>query len=194
MDRQLIVLILIIVVLVLLAGVIFTFNGPDKTDSKLTILSKDTLNEGDDFKIKIEGADGKKLSDEKITVIITDESGEWESRLIITDENGKGELTLDKPGKYSMNCTFEGNDAYNGNNTTQNLEVKEVVKEEEPTVSYESYSSTSSSDDYYGPEVDSGGVTREEAKKYGWTYTSEHGGHYIGSLDHWDEKAGMYHD
>ncbi|MBR5954756.1 MAG: hypothetical protein IK021_05045, partial [Methanobrevibacter sp.] len=44
------------------------------------------------------------------------------------------------------------------------------------------------------PAVDSGGITREEADKYGYTYTPDHGGHYIGKNDHWDENAGKYHD
>ena len=30
--------------------------------------------------------------------------------------------------------------------------------------------------------------------QFGYTYTEEHGGHYIGYNDHWDEKAGVYHD
>ena len=56
------------------------------------------------------------------------------------------------------------------------------------------YTSYSSSSEDNRPEVDSSGITRQQADKYGYTYTTEHGGHYIGYNDHWDEKAGVYHD
>ena len=35
---------------------------------------------------------------------------------------------------------------------------------------------------------------KEVADKYGYEYTTDHGGHYIGKNDRWDEKAGVYHD
>ena len=55
-------------------------------------------------------------------------------------------------------------------------------------------SKSSKSSGSYRPEVDSDGITREVADKMGYTYTSAHGGHYIGSNDHWDPEAGVYHD
>ena len=86
---------------------------------------------------------------------------------------------------------------YTASNATQKLKIKEKVKK---TVSIQSESSSSedqssqSSSEEYRPAVDSGGITREEADKYGWRYTTAHGGHYRGYGDHWDEKAGKYHD
>lgn len=44
------------------------------------------------------------------------------------------------------------------------------------------------------PDVDSSGVTREQADKYGYRFTTDHGGHYVGTLDSWDSNAGCYHD
>lgn len=46
----------------------------------------------------------------------------------------------------------------------------------------------------YRNAADSGGITREIADKYGYEYTTDYGGRYIGKNDHWDEKAGVYHD
>ena len=98
-------------------------------------------------------------------------------------------------GNYSVTIIFEGNDKLMNSSLDINLEIKEKVTEVQKTASSStSSSSSSSSGNSIGPAVDSGGVTREQAQQYGWTYTSEHGGHYIGVNDRWDENAGVYHD
>ena len=106
--------------------------------------------------------------------------------VVKTNSKGKAKLDLDlKKGVYKVVVSYGGNENYTGNNTTTKLTIKEKV---EPIILPQS------SNENYRPDVDSSGITREEADKYGWTYTTEHGGHYIGSNDHWDENAGVYHD
>ena len=81
-----------------------------------------------------------------------------------------------------------------GNETLSNLTSNSTGNNIDGSLS--SQNKVSSSDSQYGnrPSVDSSGITREEADYYGFTYTSDHGGHYIGYNDHWDENAGCYHD
>ena len=81
-----------------------------------------------------------------------------------------------KPGKYTVNVTFGGNDNFTGNSTLKKIEIKEKEVIEKPAVSEQSTasdsSSSSSSEEDLRPAVDSTGITREQADKYGWRYTT----------------------
>ncbi len=83
-----------------------------------------------------------------------------------------------------------GNSSENVAETTITKDTSSVKSQH--TVKQESQKSSNSSD--IGPDVDSSGITREVANKYGYTYTEEHGGHYIGYNDAWDEENQCYHD
>lgn len=83
-----------------------------------------------------------------------------------------------------------GNSSENVAETTITKDTSSVKSQH--TVKQESQKSSDSSD--IGPDVDSSGITREVANKYGYTYTEEHGGHYIGYNDAWDEENQCYHD
>ena len=105
------------------------------------------------------------------------------------------DLELNK-GKYKVDVIYGGNDNFTGCNVTKKIQIENTV--EEANIDQNEYvgdgGSSSSGNRNYRPAVDSGGVTREIADKYGYEYTTDHGGHYIGKNDHWDEKAGVYHD
>lgn len=195
MEKDKIIIIgLIIVIVALIVALAIAMQPPTKENTKLKITSNKTLYEGDTLKVKLTDINGTPINDEVINISITNKNGDIAEYSVTTNDKGVAKLKLDqKSGKYTVNCTYGGNENYTGNNTTQKLEIKEEVVETEPVE--EQYSSSSHSSPYDGlPEVDSSGVTKEEAEKYGYTYTEEHGGHYIGSNDHWDENAGVYHD
>lgn len=195
MDKDKIIIIgLIIVIVALIVALAIAMQPPTKENTKLKITSNKTLYEGDTLKVKLTDINGTPISGEVINISITNKNGDIAEYSVTTNDKGVAKLKLDQnSGKYAVNCTYGGNENYTGNNTTQKLEIKEEVVETEPVE--EQYSSSSHSSPYDGlPEVDSSGITKEEAEKYGFTYTEEHGGHYIGSNDHWDENAGVYHD
>lgn len=201
MENKNIIIILLIVIVILAAaiGVMFLSPFDVKTDTKLTITSNETLYEGDNLTVKLTDINGTGISDETVNVTITDKNGGSYRASVITNSSGIGVLELDKKaGNFTVNCTYGGNENYTGNSTQQKLEIREVVEEpvvQQSSSSYTSSSSSSkSSQSDYRPAVDSGGVTREEADYWGWQYTPEHGGHYHGSRDAWDEEAGVYHD
>lgn len=113
----------------------------------------------------------------------------------MTNSKGKAGMELDlDPEKYTVNATFKGNDNFTGNSTAKNITIEEVVEEPAAEQAPAQESTSSSSEDELRPAVDSTGITREQADYYGWRYTTEHGGHYRGYHDHWDENAGIYHD
>ena len=104
-----------------------------------------------------------------------------------TNQNGDGNLQLNglTPNNYTIKIYYDGNENFTNTNTTQTITIiKEIVKStSSSTTSPSTTSPNNQKSDSYGSEIDSGGVTREQAMEYGWTYTSEHGGHYIGSHD-----------
>ena len=82
------------------------------------------------------------------------------------------------------------------NNTTTNITTNNTVNNttDNATSNATTKKSTSQYKSSNRPAVDSDGITREEADYFGYRYTTAHGGHYIGSNDHWDEQAQCYHD
>ena len=199
MESRNIIIILVIVVVVLAAAVGAMFLSPShaKEDTKLTITSNKTLYEGDNLTVKLTDINGTPISGESVNVTIIDKDGGSYRASVITNNSGIGVLKLDQSaGNYSVNCSYGGNENYTGNTDSQKLVILEEVVEQpvvqQSTSSHSSTTSSSQSDNR--PAVDSGGITREEADYWGWEYTTEHGGHYIGAHDHWDEKAGVYHD
>ncbi|WP_292600566.1 hypothetical protein [Methanobrevibacter sp. UBA212] len=190
--NQWIIVGLVIVIIALIIGLAVMMQAPTKENVKLTIKNKKVIEEGENVKIQLTDMNGTPIKDQTVNISVTDKDGTTDYHSVVTNEKGVGKLKLDKsPGKYTVNCTYGGNENYTANTTNQTLKIKEKPVEESTNVDYTSYSSSSEDN---RPEVDSSGITRQQADKYGYTYTTEHGGHYIGSNDHWDEKAGVYHD
>ena len=200
MENRNLIIILLALIIVLAVALGFALFNPTtaKEPTELEITSDKALKEGDKLSIKLTDLNGTPIDNQTINISIIDKDGSVNHKSVVTNENGKATLKLNKgPGKYSVNCTFEGNDNYTNSSAFKKIKIEEKVEETSSSQSEsydsESYSSQSSYEDYR-PEVDSTGITREEADKYGWTYTTDHGGHYRGVGDHWDEKAGIYHD
>lgn len=200
-NKNIIIALLIIIVVILAAMVAMVFlpSANAQKDSKIAISANKTLYVGDDLTVKLTDLNKTAIENATVNVLVTDKDGE-----VVVNEslntNSKGKVKVDlelEAGKYTVNATFAGNDNFIGNTTSKKITIEEVA-EEEPVVIQQDTSaysdSSSSSQEDYRPDVDSGGITREEADYWGWEYTTEHGGHYIGSHDHWDEKAGVYHD
>ena len=193
MDKnQWIIVGLVIVIIALIIGLAVMMQAPTKENVKLTIKNKKVIEEGESIKIQLTDMNGTPIKGQTVNISVTDKEGATDYHSVVINEKGVGKLKLDKsPGKYTVNCTYGGNENYTANTTNQTLKIKEKPVEESADVEYNSYSSSSEDT---RPEVDSSGITRQQADKYGYTYTTEHGGHYIGYNDHWDEKAGVYHD
>lgn len=198
MDRnKLIIIGLIIVIVALVAAIGLAMPNVSKQDTNLTFKSGASINEGDSIKIHLTDVNGTPLDNQTVNITVTNEDKSKDYHSVVTDEKGLASFKIDKKaGKYEVALDYGGNEKYNGCNATQSLKIKEVAEAE--VAASEDYSSTnddySSSNEDYRPDVDSSGITREQADEFGYTYTEEHGGHYIGSNDHWDEKAGVYHD
>ena len=128
MDYNKIIIVLLIVIIALLvAG--FMILGPfAKESANLSVTTNNILYDGDNFGISLIGNDGKAIVNASVDVKIIDANGGVNPQVITTDEKGEGLLQLKglTPGNYVVNVTYSGDNHYNGNNTSQNIELKEI--------------------------------------------------------------------
>ena len=125
--NKIIIVLLIVIVALLVAG--FMIFGPfAKESANLSVTTNNILYDGDNFGISLIGKEGKPIANATVDVNIIDAKGGQNHQVITTNEKGEGLLQLNglTPGNYVVNVTYKGDNKYNGNNTSQNLEFKEI--------------------------------------------------------------------
>lgn len=202
---------LVILIVALLIGLVVMMQAPTKQDTKLTIKSKSTLFEGDKLKVKLTDLNGTPIKGETVNISITDKKGTTDYHSVVTDKKGVGTLKLEKSsGRYTVNCTYGGNDNYTGDNTSQKLKIKEKVVEteqvsssssnnQESSSSYSESTSTSSDsnvdDPYngmYEEYKDENGETVHQFNWDGWTEYAYDDGSYRWEFDDGHVEYGQY--
>ena len=161
MENKNIIIILIVIIVILAAAIGFAMFNPmhAKEPTKIKITSDKEQYEGGELSIQLTDLNKTPLSKEVVNVTITNSKGK-----VVVDQVVK-KLDLDlKKGKYKVNATYEGNENYTGNKTTQKLTIKEEIVEAEQSSQSQSSSSSfpqSSLDpdgDGYYYTVESGGL------------------------------------
>lgn len=163
MDKnKIIIAVLIIVIIGLVVGFALSASSQAKKDTKIKITSNKTQYEGGKLSIQLTDLNKTPMSKEIVNITITDKKGKVVvDDVVKTDSKGKAKLDLDlKKGKYVVNVSYGGNENYTGNNTTQNLTIKEEVVQSQPA---SSSSSSSSSSRYV---QDEGGLYDTSTGKY----------------------------
>ena len=163
-DKKLLIICISVILVVAIIAAAFVAYSNMKEDSKIAITSNKTLYNGSSLSIKLTDLNKTPISNGTINVTITDKNGkEVIKETIKSNSKGVAKLKLKlKKGKYTVNASFEGNDNYTGNSSTQKLTIKEAVAKVESSGSSSSYSSGNNLE---GPETDSLGITREEAMR-----------------------------
>ena len=144
--NKIIITLVILLVVIVAAGVFFLNPGHAKVDSKVVVSSNSTLNDGDNFTIRLTDLNNTPIANQIVNVTIIDANGGENPQVITTDANGDGSLQLNglAVGNYTINVTYGGNENYTSCNTTQKLEMKEKVVPSQ-TSSSSTYSSSASS-------------------------------------------------
>ena len=171
MENKNIIIIVIVIIVILAAAVGFIFFNPTaaKEPTKIKITTDKEQNEGGELAVQLTDLNKTPLSKEVVNITITNSKGKVVvDDVVKTDSKGNAKLDLDlKKGKYNVTVSYGGNENYTGNNTTQNLTIKEEVVEESGSsqqVSSEEYSSSSSN-------YDSGAFYSKQSEKT--IYTGE---------------------
>ncbi len=158
-----IILVAIIIVLAVVAGTMFLQSENTKNPSKVKITSDKEQYEGGKLKIQLTDLNKTPISKEIVNITITNKKGKVVvDDVVKTDSKGKAKLDLDlKKGKYKVNVSYGGNENYSAVNTTQKLTIKEKVK----TKQIETSSNSNGGNYLEGPEVDSLGITKQQAMR-----------------------------
>ena len=206
MDNQkTIIALLCVIIAILIVGVVIFSPLMAKEDSNLAISDK-KLNVGDSLVVKLTDANGNPISNETINIKLIDKDGITIDEDIITNSKGNAKFKMEEKGKYSVECSFDGNGQFASSSTAGSITVKKattkVVNEEKTstTTHTSKYASDGSIYPEYGPEVDSQGVTREYAIANNMHYIEmEVDGDYpgetitVGTYTPYDPAAGCYH-
>ena len=165
-----IAIILIIILVILCFGSNFSVL---KQETDLTITSNSTLNNGDNFTVKLTGSDGKVISNKTIYVSLTDAEGNVNNLNVTTDEKGVASFGMDvNAGNYSVKCVFLGDDNYDSSNVTQNISIENIVVSLDSNSNSNAHSQSYSSDSSLGSSPYSNGKWRTWIND-GWEYMSE---------------------
>ena len=163
-NKNIIMILLVIIVILLIAIGVMFFNPINAKEScKIKITSDNEQYEGGELSVKLTDLNNTPISKEIVNVTITNKKGKVVvDDIVKTDSKGKAKLDLDlKKGNYVVNVTYDGNENYTGNNTTQKLKIKEKVVE--ASVSESNTQSSSShlimgEDGYYYTVDDNGNI------------------------------------
>ena len=154
MESKNIIIILIVIIVILAVAIGFMVLKPmhAKEPTKIKVTSNKTLYEGDDVSVKLTDLNKTPLSKQKINITIKDSKGKIvANKTVKTNSKGNAKLDLNlKKGKYDVTVSYDGNENYTGNNTTQKLIIKE---KKEQTANTQSGSSST----YYNGRDLSGG-------------------------------------
>ena len=154
MESKNIIIILIVIIVILAAAIGFMALKPmhAKEPTKIKVTSNKTIYEGENISVKLTDLNKTPLSKQKINITIKDSKGKVvANKTVKTNSKGNAKLDLNlKKGKYDVSVSYDGNENYTGNNTTQKLTIKE---KKEQTANTQSGSSST----YYNGMDLSGG-------------------------------------
>lgn len=187
--NKIIIALLIVIIVMLIAGLVVLNPFNSKENVNLIVSSNNTLYGGDNFAIALSGVNGVPLSNQNVNVVITDANGNENPQIATTDENGNGFVQLNglTPGNYNITATFDGNDEYNGNTISQNVEIKKSTTEQISSDSSSSGGSVTIDLPNYDTYVTKN-VGEYKIQAYKWQGTS------VGGLGVWVYKNGQLLD
>lgn len=180
-------------------GVMFSFQMA-KEESSLSISHK-TINAGDSLVVVLKDSHGNPISNETIHIKFTNNDGKSViDEDIRTNSKGKAKCSVDDNGKYSVECSYKGNDEFASTYVIDNVTVKKattkmVNQEQTSTATHSSkYAPNGGIYPEYGPAVDSYGKTREYAIANDMHYLElTIDGKTVGGYTAIDPNTGTYH-
>lgn len=90
----------------------------------MTITSNSTLNNGDNFMVKLTDSDGELIANKTICISLTDDEGNVNNLNVTTNEKGIASFGINaNSGNYSSKCVFLGDDNYDSSNVTHKVSI-----------------------------------------------------------------------
>ena len=137
MDNDNIIIILLVIIVALLVAGVMLFN-PFKTQSVVSITSEAELNEGDELSIRLTDSNSAPIPNQDVQINFKDSNGAVTQKSVTTDEEGVGVVSLSDltSGQYRVNVNYGGNGTYKASNSSQNLNIKQVVTQSTGSTQY----------------------------------------------------------
>lgn len=185
MNKKIISLIGIIIVIAVVVALFFNITAT-KEDTKIKMVSNSSLDEDSSIEIKLINLNNTPIDNQTVYIKIIDDKGNVEEHSVKTDENGNGKLNLNKikPGNYTVNFTYNGNEKYNSCNLSKEIEIVEKIVVEEQN-NYDTSSSSSSynseSDGYWETSPDAPFEYHTEYDSSGGFRQYDRAGNLVGS-------------
>ncbi|MEE1128611.1 MAG: Ig-like domain-containing protein [Methanobrevibacter sp.] len=129
------VMIVLILAMVISSSSAFSLFG--KQPTKIGIGSNGTIDKGNEITVKLTDNNGTPIVNQTIKVIITGE-GIKENNSVITNSKGCAKIKMDYgAGRYTVNCTYTGNDDMQSSMSVKNITINEIEETEYDYSDYE---------------------------------------------------------
>lgn len=127
LDKRVTILSIIVIILISMLVILCfgsNFSSIFKQETDLTITSNSTLNNGDNFTVKLTDSDGELIANKTICISLTDDEGNVNNLNVITNEKGIASFGINaNSGNYSAKCVFLGDDNYDSSNVTHKVSI-----------------------------------------------------------------------
>lgn len=127
LDKRVTILSIIVIILISMLVILCfgsNFSSIFKQETDLTITSNSTLNNGDNFTVKLTDSDGELIANKTICISLTDDEGNVNNLNVTTNEKGIASFGINaNSGKYSAKCVFLGDDNYDSSNVTHKVSI-----------------------------------------------------------------------
>lgn len=134
MERnKMIIVALIVVIALILIGLAVALPGFSKEKTNITVQGgNDTISQGESINVKLTDVNGTPIDNETVNVTITKVNKTANKTLnktvkkktVHTNKKGVAKVKIDEePGDYIVDCTFSGNDEFEEDTTTAEVEV-----------------------------------------------------------------------
>lgn len=127
LDKRVTILSIIVIILISMLVILCfgsNFSSIFKQETDLTITSNSTLNNGDNFTVKLTDSDGELIANKTICISLTDDEGNVNNLNVTTNEKGIASFGINaNSGNYSVKCVFLGDDNYDSSNVTHKVSI-----------------------------------------------------------------------
>mgnify|MGYP002560099564 FL=1 len=127
LDKRVTILSIIVIILISMLVILCfgsNFSSIFKQETDLTITSNSTLNNGDNFTVKLTDSDGELIANKTICISLTDDEGNVNNLNVTTNEKSIASFGINaNSGNYSAKCVFLGDDNYDSSNVTHKVSI-----------------------------------------------------------------------
>lgn len=127
-NRKIIIILLCTIIAILVVGIIVFSPLMAREDSHLAIADK-KINAGDKFTVVLTDDDGNTIPNETVKIRLTSKDGNVIEKERTTNSKGKAKLKVEETGKYSAECSFNGNGQYASSSLTDTIKVDKATTE-----------------------------------------------------------------